>query len=98
MFRDGCCFLAVHATHAVRLLMLPGRPRHTFHIVFSNVARSCCDMDVVGCAALCRWGATLVVYKPERLTARGGRPVVDWADLLQPQLEGEGGNVRAMVM
>ncbi len=35
-----------------------------------------------------RWGATLVVVKTEKLLQRGGRRVLDWGDLLQPQLRG----------
>jgi hypothetical protein len=36
-----------------------------------------------------RWGATLVAYRPDRLLRWGGRPVLDWPDLLQPQLKGK---------
>lgn len=31
----------------------------------------------------CRWGCTLVAYRKDRLLRRGGRPILDWADLLQ---------------
>jgi spermidine/putrescine-binding protein len=43
--------------------------------------------DVWGCPY--RWGATLVAYKKDFLLRRGGRPVRDWSDLLQPQLRGK---------
>jgi len=35
-----------------------------------------------------RWGATLVAYRKDRLLRRGGHAILDWADLLQPQLRG----------
>ncbi len=36
----------------------------------------------------CRWGATLLLYRKDRLLRRGGRPLLDWSDLLQPLLRG----------
>ncbi|GLC41238.1 hypothetical protein PLESTB_001084100 [Pleodorina starrii] len=35
-----------------------------------------------------RWGCTLIAYRRDRLLRRGGSPVLDWSDLLQPALEG----------
>ncbi|KAG2428034.1 hypothetical protein HXX76_012019 [Chlamydomonas incerta] len=35
-----------------------------------------------------RWGCTLVAYRRDRLLRRGGSPVLDWSDLLQPALQG----------
>ncbi|KAF5832125.1 hypothetical protein DUNSADRAFT_12136 [Dunaliella salina] len=35
-----------------------------------------------------RWGATLIAYRKDRLLRRGGHIILDWADLLQPQLQG----------
>ena len=35
-----------------------------------------------------RWGATLVAVKADALARRGGRPVREWRDLLQPALRG----------
>lgn len=40
------------------------------------------------CPAACRWGCTLLAYKPDRLVHYGGRPILDWPDLLQPRLKG----------
>ncbi len=37
----------------------------------------------------CRWGATLIAYRRDRLLARGGRRIADWSDLLQPELRGQ---------
>ncbi|KXZ49432.1 hypothetical protein GPECTOR_21g658 [Gonium pectorale] len=34
------------------------------------------------------WGCTLVAYRRDRLLRRGGRPLLDWSDLLQPELAG----------
>jgi len=39
-------------------------------------------------ACTCRWGATLIAYRKDRLLRRGGHEITDWADLLQPQLKG----------
>jgi hypothetical protein len=40
-------------------------------------------------AHTCRWGATLIACRQDRLLRRGGSPVTDWADLLQPALKGK---------
>ncbi|PNH05673.1 hypothetical protein TSOC_008056, partial [Tetrabaena socialis] len=34
------------------------------------------------------WGCTLIAYRRDRLLRRGGTPVLDWGDLLQPALAG----------
>ncbi|GBF91197.1 hypothetical protein Rsub_04866 [Raphidocelis subcapitata] len=36
-----------------------------------------------------RWGGTLIAYRKDSLLRRGGRPIRDWSDLLQPQLRGK---------
>lgn len=43
---------------------------------------------IVCCASFNRWGATLIAYRKDRLLRRGGHPILDWSDLLQPQLQG----------
>lgn len=35
-----------------------------------------------------RWGATLLLYRKDRLLRRGGWPLLDWSDLMQPLLRG----------
>lgn len=35
-----------------------------------------------------RWGANCILYKHDKVT-RKGRPILDWPDLLQPQLKGQ---------
>ncbi|GIL68080.1 hypothetical protein Vafri_21393 [Volvox africanus] len=35
-----------------------------------------------------RWGCTLIAYRRDRLLRRGGDPILDWSDLLQPSLAG----------
>lgn len=39
-------------------------------------------------AAPCKWGASVVAVRQDKLRAAGARAVADWADLLQPQLRG----------
>ncbi|KAI8466668.1 MAG: hypothetical protein J3K34DRAFT_379213, partial [Monoraphidium minutum] len=59
---------------------------------WQQLVRRCADgsPDAAGGVWGCpyRWGGTLVAYKRDALLRRGGRPVRDWADLLQPQLRG----------
>ncbi|GIL81389.1 hypothetical protein Vretimale_1058 [Volvox reticuliferus] len=35
-----------------------------------------------------RWGCTLIAYRRDRLLHRGGDPIIDWSDILQPALAG----------
>ena len=34
-----------------------------------------------------RWGATVVAYRGDRIEHSGGRPILDWDDLLQVRVE-----------
>jgi hypothetical protein len=36
-----------------------------------------------------RWGCSMIAYRPDRLVRRGGQPIMDWSDLLQPDLKGK---------
>lgn len=69
--------------------LLPPRWRR----LVSRDSRGCPSPQGQVWGAPYRWGCTLVAYNKDRLLRRGGTPIRDWADLLQPGLRGRVGFV-----
>ncbi|KAG2487410.1 hypothetical protein HYH03_013979 [Edaphochlamys debaryana] len=65
--------------------LLPERMRQ---LVRRNPVTGLADPNGLVFGAPYRWGATLVAYRRDRLLRRGGTPLLDWSDLLQPSLKG----------